>query len=368
MSEKLFPYEGVATKKSFVGRSVEQKEVMQHIHNSTNLVLFSKRRMGKSSLLQYCLETNLDSSYIKIFIDVFDITSEEDFARALLEGISAHKKIDVKKLPEVLKWVSTVFNKVKFEPSFDTTTGSVGLKVVSTHLTFEEMMKEAFESLYSLSKNKKIVLVIDEFQQVSTIKTKKIDATFRSFMQKDNNAISYIFMGSKRHMLLELFKYKAPLYEQATPMELKPLNSNDFFAYASKHLKISQETINKIFEIADGETKLIQHICHILHRDHKRKEITLELIQEAIAEIISSKESMFRLVFNNFSLNQKKAIKILGKYGKKVMSNEVLVEYDVKKYSLNSAFQQLFAQEYIDKEDDTYFIPDRSFELWCSRM
>lgn len=369
MRVKPFPYEGIAAKKLFIGREKEKKTVLKHIENATNLVLFSKRRMGKSSLLHYCLDNELkDSEYIKIYIDIFSITSAEEFACSLLEGISLHKKIDPRKIQEALKWLGSMFKKVRFEPFIDTTTGSISLKVADTQISFEEMIKEFFSSLQYLSKSKKVVLVIDEFQQIDTIKDKNIAAEFRTHMQLYDDNISYIFLGSKRHRLLDLFKYKAPLYEQATPMEIKSLDNISFFNYATRYLKITQDVVDEIFTIADGETKLIQHICHILHRDYKRREIGIEYVYQALQEILSSKDSMFRLLFDNFSLNQKKAIKILGKYSKKTLSNKVLVEFDIKKESLNSAFKQLFDQEYIDREDGVYFLPDRSFELWCARI
>ena len=34
---------------------------------------------------------------------------------------------------------------------------------------------------------------------------------------------------------------------------------------------------------------------------------------------------------------------------------------------MQSSLNQLFAKEYIDKEDGEYFIPDRAFELWARK-
>ena len=72
-----------------------------------------------------------------------------------------------------------------------------GIKPVVTALKFEELLEDFFESIYTISKDKKIVIAIDEFQQISTIKEKKIDALFRKYVQdKRSKNISYIFLGS----------------------------------------------------------------------------------------------------------------------------------------------------------------------------
>ncbi len=47
-----FPFETIAPKEFFYGREKELSELKTHISNSTNVLLFSKRRMGKSTLIK----------------------------------------------------------------------------------------------------------------------------------------------------------------------------------------------------------------------------------------------------------------------------------------------------------------------------
>lgn len=46
---------------------------------------------------------------------------------------------------------------------------------------------------------------------------------------------------------------------------------------------------------------------------------------------------------------------------------EVLEKKNISRPSMQSSLNQLFAKEFIDKEDGEYFIPDRAFELWAKR-
>ncbi|MEA3521963.1 MAG: ATP-binding protein, partial [Campylobacterota bacterium] len=216
-------------------------------------------------------------------------------------------------------------------------------------------------ALFKMSESRRIVLIIDEFQQISLIKNVKIDAVLRKYMQEQKN-ISYIFLGSKRHTLTELFKYKAPLYEMATHFELGCIKSEDYIEYIQKHLNISDSLILYIIDKAKCETKLIQHICHILHLVHKKKAITKESIDEVIEEIVLSKDSSFSMMYDGLSLNKKKAFKILSSHTD-FYKKDILDEFHISKQALLSAFNSLFKDEIIDKKE-TWFIPDRTLELW----
>jgi hypothetical protein len=228
------------------------------------------------------------------------------------------------------------------------------------------MIEDFFYSLNELSKTNKIILAIDEFQQIANITDVKLDAILRKYIQERNN-ISYIFLGSKRHLLTSLFEYKAPLYDLATHMLLEPLEINEIYEYAKKYLKISYELVEYIYAKSDGETKMIQNLLHLLYLQ-KEKEISKSMVEEALQEIINSKDGSYKLLFDTLNNNQKIALKIVGIYKKGFFANSVLQEYNIKKQTLQSSVDALFTKELIDKEDERYFIPDRSFELWIQRL
>ncbi|MCV6608989.1 MAG: ATP-binding protein [Campylobacterales bacterium] len=360
--ENPFPYETYAINNSFFGRSQEKKKIYSFFQNSNNLVILSKRRMGKSSLIKELFRVHKEDFYC-IYVDIFDITSKEEFATLLLSGLANVEKNDLK---TTIKKLSLLLKNVRVEPTIDPNTFEYSIKPIVKTLSFEEMMEDFFNSIFELSKEKNVVLAIDEFQQISTVKDKKIDAYLRKFIQ-ENKKISYIFLGSKRHMLTDLFEYKSPLFEMATPFEVMPINQKDVFIYVSKHIKISEEMVSYIYEISDGETKFFQHIFNILYFEYKDKNIDKEIIDKAIEEIINAKESGYRVIYDTFSQNQKKAFKLLTKYGKNLFSKDVLQEQNISKNAMNGALKQLFTKELIDKTDDLWFVADRAFELWGKR-
>ena len=352
-----FNYEGFATKDTFFGREEELEFINTFVQNSNNLLIYSLRRYGKSSLIKEQIRRDSDTLYV--YFDIFDITSENDFARLFLKAIAKAQKGSV---TTVMSKLPKLFSRVSFDIIFDSTTGKTKLSPTLNNINFDDAIDDAFNALFSLSKKQKIVVVIDEFQQISLIKNVKIDALLRKYMQEDKR-ISYFFLGSKRHMLTELFRYKAPLYEMATHYELSGIKVEDYTEYIQKYLKISDDLIVYMIDVAKNETKLIIHICSILYDRHSKKVITEKIINETITEIVMSKNSSYSMLFDSFSLGKKKAFKILCKH-KDLYKKEILDEYNISKQSLLSSLNALFKDEIIDKKDKSWFVPDRTFELW----
>lgn len=357
-----FPYETFAEDETFYGRTNEINHIEKFAKSSNNLVIYSKRRMGKSSLIKETFREN--NNYLFIYCDIFDITSKEDFATLLLKALSNSIKGEISK---VIKDLSSMFKRARLEYSIDPNSGKMSLKPVVKSLDFDEMIEDFFNSLFELSKKQKIVLAIDEFQQISTLRDTKIDAKLRKYIQ-ENKSISYIFLGSKRHMLSALFEYGAPLFEEATAFLLSPLEIEEITQYTQKYLNINEDIIEYLYKICDGETKFMQHLFHILYTSYKKDEITKDIVELAVNEIINAKSSGYRVIFDSFSQQQKKAFKMLAKYKKNLHTKDILNEYGISKGSLQSALKQLFQREIIDKENDIWFIPDRAFELWGERL
>ncbi len=354
-----FPYETYAIGKYFYGREDEIETVHKYISNSNNLVIYSKRRMGKSSLIKEALR-RLDSSYLYLYTDIYEIISPEDFGASLLKSLANAQKGDLK---TVMAKLTSLLKRTRVEPSIDPNTLEYTIKPIVQSLSFDEMIDDFFCSIFKLSETKKIAVVIDEFQQIAMIKEKRIDAILRKYIQENKN-ISYIFLGSKRHMLSTLFEYKSPLFEMATPLVLGSLEVEAINSYVSKNLVIDLDCVHSIFELADGETKLIQHILHILYLEYGDKKIDQIMIKDALKEIIDAKSSAYRVIYDTFSPNQKKAFKQLSKYKKNLLTHRRLAEQNISKSSMQAGLKQLYGKEFIDKDDDRWFVPDRAFELW----
>jgi len=356
-----FPYDKLSLGTTFIGRQGEMDKLNQVIDSGNNLLLFSKRRLGKSSLIKKVFEQRTDD--VCLYCDVYDITRKEDFSRILLKSLSS---FGVKK--SWLSWMTGVAKRLKVEMTIDPNSGKYALKPTIGALDFDGQMSEFFAAIDALSEQKRVVIALDEFQQVDAVKDIRMDAYLRKYIQERNDKVSFIFAGSKRHILTSMFGYHAPLYEMATHHELQPLAFDAIKDYVTQYLTLDDDTLHHICTLADNETKLMQNIFHLLYVQYKKKPITLSLVDDVLTEIINEKEATFRLIYDGFNNSQKIAIKIVAKYQQNFYADEVLKQEGISKSALQSAIKQLFAREIIDRTEDIYFIPDRTLELWVKRL
>ncbi len=227
-------------------------------------------------------------------------------------------------------------------------------------------MEDFFHAIYELSKKERIIIAIDEFQQIASLGDLRLDAFLRKHIQARGNT-SYFFLGSKRHLLTSLFEYQAPLYEMATHHSLAPLALEDVYTYSQKHLPITEPVCAYLYERSDGETKMMQRILHGLYI-RQPEAITQDDVDSVIEEILIAKDTSYRLLFDTLTNSQKLALKLIAKHRSGLFSAALLAQHHIKKQTLQSAIDALLKRELIDKEREGYFIPDRTLELWAEKI
>ncbi len=359
-----FIFEKIAQPDEFCGRKNEAAQLLQLICDQKNICLYSERRYGKSTLIHFIF-SELPDEIIPVYLDIYDIVEPQDFAIALYSAIGSALPFDFQRS---FKELSRMFKKVKFD-----ITGNVdGLGFVPkvAGRTFEELVEDALAGLNSFCQknNKKAVIAIDEFQEISRIKSKRIDALLRKYMQKTPD-LSFIFSGSKKHLLTGLFlERNAPLYNMATSMHLTGIDEELLFLYCNERLKgrLNVSMFKRLYEEARGQTKLILQVCYHFYYLEEKK-LDDDQLDFVLMRIVNEVDEQFRMYFDRIPAQQRKAIKMLAKtngvglYGKIMMS-----DYDTNKSQLQKAIQSLSLSEEIDKNaDGYYYITDVLFSLWC---
>jgi len=361
-----FVFSHIVTDDAFCKRD-DLSTLKTYMNNSINVVLFSKRRYGKSSLIKEIFKNHIDKEeYLCIYFDIFDISCSNDFAYSFYKAVAESFKTDMQ---TILKTLKELFSKASFSATV-TSNGEIEFKPSFTTLNFEDMMEDIFANLssYLTRHNQKAIIAIDEFQQIATIKEENLEAILRKYIQNLDN-ISFVYSGSKRHLLTQMFTLnKQPFYNQAIPLELKSIPKDDFYDFVSHKFQASKKTISKeafekIYDEVDGESYLVQNIAYHLWQEYD--DVSLDLIENTIKHIISMSDSIFRTLFDTFSNTQKTALKTIARHnGQSLLSKEVLAQNNISKSSLSSALKVLYDKEIIDKREDIYYINDKLFELW----
>ena len=110
--ENPFSYTGIVRGDAFCNRQTEQTDLLKFIKGSQNVLLYSHRRYGKSSLI-YKLFNRLQRQRPKIdtlYVELYGTLSEKDFVSAILASLNQIES----KLEKLVKLVRSAIRSVKF--------------------------------------------------------------------------------------------------------------------------------------------------------------------------------------------------------------------------------------------------------------
>ncbi|TCS43156.1 AAA family ATPase [Reinekea marinisedimentorum] len=357
-----FQYEKLPTADNFCGREVESERLHNLILDSKNVVLFGDRRYGKTSLIEHVFR-GLPKTVLHAFADLFACTDSTEVAQALYKAVYDALPFD---LDSKLKEISGLFKRATFEIQ-TTNSGSIKARPRLEGRDFEELLNDALSGAERFCEKHGCTLVIalDEFQQVAEIKDKRIDAILRAYMQR-LTYISFIFSGSKKSILSGLFiDKKQPLYGMATSISIGGIELPTLKTFCEERLgqRFDDEVFELLYEQVRGQTKLILQSCYWLYANGW--ELNAPNTHKVVQQIIEEKDEEFRLLFNGFKAQQKKALKMIGRYGgKNLFKQENLEPFGLTRQGLSQVLVALIGSGDVIKEDKTYLVADVHFHLW----
>lgn len=209
-----FVYGKIVSGSFFTDREDDIINLESTFTSGINSIIISPRRWGKSSLVKKAAEKTMSANRnIKVVnIDMFNVRTEEEFYKELSETIirSVSNKID--------DWINI---SKKFFKSFipKITFSADPAQEISLGLNWAEVKENPDDILdlaenIACSKKIKIVVCIDEFQNIAFFKNHmELQKKLRSHWQQHQN-VSYCLYGSKRHMLMEVFSSPSmPFYK-----------------------------------------------------------------------------------------------------------------------------------------------------------
>lgn len=334
-----------ASGKSFCNRTEEKDQLKKLISNSENILLYSHRRMGKTSLINE-VANELKNEVTAIYIDLYGTVSIDELISSLLKGIS-RLETSMEKLSRFLKNKFNTFN-LKF--SFDLTSGApVAIPSFSSENRIPAL-EEVFGFLNNLSGKKKLFVVFDEFQEVATYNDSEVfEKKLRSYIQWHEN-VSYLFAGSQKSLLVEMFTdVKRAFYRQAVPVSLSKISSShyadwirDLYHQAGK--EIDRDLVLDVVNRCDEHPMYIQEFFALLWDE---KHISRNLVASLEKTIIKRRESEFYSIWDTLTLNQRKTLKLLVR----TRGKDIFTAQNLSKNGLKAASQVIASLKVLEKRE-----------------
>lgn len=319
--KKTFKFDVIVGPEDLCNRQAEMKRVVSIMENRGRLVLYSIRRMGKTSLVKVCSQKReaLQPGAFHLYVDLNETTSLEEVA----QRFHAHSELALKKQFPLQK-VKGLFNDLLARLKVNLPGGvELSMEKIAFHHP-ESYLLQLFQKLAELSETNETVLIVDEFQAIAELR--KVQALLRrEFQQLPKVAI--ILMGSNQRLLYKIFNdKKLPFFSFGEDLELHAIPIEDYLPYLNERLAASQLSIQK--EEAQYMLDLMNNIPNYINElgawmmDHlSNLELTRGHIENAFESAVESKRGRYSSALYGYSHLEKKFIKAIAKMGR------------VKKYS-----------------------------------
>ena len=373
MNKYINPFitSGYVSSEYFCDREEETNQLMKEIKNGNDLALISTRRMGKTGLIRHCFsQKEIQEQYRTFFVDIYATKSLRDFVfalgKVLLEGL---KPFGRKALEKFWNHVKSLRTGITFDPAGNP---SFNLGLGNIHEP-QSTLDEIFS--YLNKSDKPCLVAIDEFQQIASYTEENVEAILRTHIQHGNN-VRFIFAGSQRHTIGNIFlSASRPFYQSASMMYLSSIPLPKYTTFAMTHFKqagkkISQDTIEKIYQQFDGITWYVQKMLNVLYDMTPKGEVCdNESIVYAIETTINSFQYVYSEMLFRLPEKQKELLIAIAKEqkAKAITSGEFVKKHHLSSSSsIQAALKGLLEKDFITKETDVYRVYDRFFGLWLN--
>ncbi|MCK4391115.1 MAG: hypothetical protein KAV83_12865, partial [Desulfobacterales bacterium] len=83
-----FSFDKEASGEGFCDREQEIEELLGDIRSCHNVIIFSQRRYGKTSLIKTVLDMAKQGGFLTVYVDLYHVLSEEDFVIAYAKAVA----------------------------------------------------------------------------------------------------------------------------------------------------------------------------------------------------------------------------------------------------------------------------------------
>jgi len=366
MEQNPFIISGYVSPEYFCDREEESARLLNAIRNGRHLTLFSPRRMGKTGLIRHVFyKAEKKKEFIPVYVDIMATSGlrefSELFGKAVLSSLGKSEAL----MKKILKRLSGLRLKI----TFDHLTGEPALSFdVNNVREAEQSLDTIFR--YMADQPQRIAIAIDEFQQITNYPEKNLEAILRTHLQTVNN-VCFIFSGSRKHLLSEIFSTPdRPFYNMTEMMEISSIAPDTYKSFISSKFRhgsvsVSAAALDRIVEITGLHTFYVQYFCNRLYSYYQN--IETEDTDKVLYNIIRENEPVYGNYLNLLTSMQYRVLKAvaLNNGTDNPTSKEFLSKYDLgAASSVSQSIKSLTDKEFIFRSESGYRLNDVFLAQW----
>lgn len=373
--ENPFVYGKVARGEFFADREAESEELMADIASGQSVIIFSPRRYGKTSLILEVLDRAREEGLLAVYLDLFKVTSEEGFIAAYAKQLA---KLQAGGVRSVLRSLRELLPRLV--PKVVLKSEKAGVEVEFEFDPRSErapLLDDLFDAAATIGtkSGKRAVVVFDEFQEIADWDgAGNVERQMRAHFQL-HQSVSYIFMGSKRHLMQGIFQSKnRPFYRFGKHFPLGKIPRNEFAAFIQKRfgetgVQVVGPVTDEILNVTEDHPYYTQLLCHILwDRTREARAVTTDDVSSALQKVFLREAHAFHDLWDMLPLKVRQLLVALAKEENsqvQVYSSDFLQKHNLgSASSVQRAVSRLMIEEILEKLTGGYQFTDIFFKRW----
>lgn len=368
--ENPFVYGEIVVGENFIDRKNELKSLRRDLRDGEIVFLISPRRYGKTSLIFNLFGQLREEGIITAYIDLYRCASLNQFISQYLTHILQESETGIEKMVRFLKELS-----LSIRPKFSIETdGSVsvqpGISLKDSERSLEEILD--IPGKISEKKNKKVVVALDEFQEIRNFNGKRIEKIMRSVIQQHRNT-GYIFAGSKKSVIEDMINNKErAFYKSGKVMNLGEIDRKVFQSYVERRFSetgysIKENAINEIFKVTGNSPYYVQYLCHeIWDSMISKRNIDKTDVQEVLKKIIAEEKPVYLTIWDDLTLHQRRLLQAIATEDSRSIYSMDFIERNELNApsSVQTSVKLLIKKGILYREEEEYIIEDIFFKFW----
>ncbi|MDO5525776.1 MAG: ATPase [Prevotella sp.] len=368
-----FVFGKVADGADFTDRIPDTDRLVNNFRGLVNTVIISPRGWGKTSLVNHAMECMKDEKeYILCKVDIFNCRTEAQFYQTYVNAIL---RVSYSKMDEFIaaakKYVGTFGPKLSLSDSSMKYELAFGIDFKDKQYSYDEILD--LPQKIAEEKNRKFVVYIDEFQNVSTYDDSLgFQRKLRSHWQ-NHNKVGYCMYGSKRHMLLDIFSnYEMPFYKFGDVMFLEKISENNWVEYitlrfANTGKQIARETAAHLARRVECHPYYVQQLAQLAWL-RTSDVCSKETVDDAFNSLVEQLSLLFSNIVDSLTARQINFLLAIVNGEKNFSSREVLQKYNLgTSANIKNLRKALQDKDLIDVMPNSTEMQDPVFAYWIKR-
>ena len=366
-----FFLKGYRSPRYYCNRKEETKKINDVIDNHRNLVIYGRRRLGKTVLIQHVYHKRKKGE-INLLINLMPTKNLTELiqitATAIIQGIDEQTGLGKKIWSHIKKLNPTV--------SYDDLSGQPN---VSFQYRDEQQKYNMFSQIIELLAHcpEQTTVAFDEFQQILNYPEQNVEGHIRTVMEKYPN-IPFIFSGSDQHLMSQMFtQQNRPFYSSSDFLKLDVIEASEYKSFIARHFKrggkqINEDVMDEILRWSKQVTELVQIICNRLYQLDKSK-ITISDVKKTLMNIMIERDDLYFMLRRSLTPLQWRVLTAIAKedranqlYGSAFLSRHGFTNASSIRRAAESLKKAQFFYHGIDQEESWLELHDVLFSRWLS--